>query len=111
LVASANVNELECFIKFSNEVGAAESIATRHNSTRARDVPDKLPADLMSAPAVLVRRDGHMLPLEPLYDSPQLGLVPHPGWRQDRHHLYLPPQALPGPLCSASSATLPRTTP
>jgi hypothetical protein len=57
-------------IKFSNELGAAKSVATRHNSARARYVPDELSADLLHAPAVLVRRDGHVLPLEPLYGSP-----------------------------------------
>jgi hypothetical protein len=54
LDANANVNEPEFFIKFSNELGAAESVATRHNSAQARDVPDELPADLLRAPAVLV---------------------------------------------------------
>jgi hypothetical protein len=47
LDASANVNEPEFVMKFSNELGAAESVATRHNSARARDVPDELPADLV----------------------------------------------------------------
>jgi hypothetical protein len=70
LDASANVNEPEYFIKFSNELGAAESVATRHNSARARDVPDELLADLLRALAVLVSRDGHVLPLEQLYDIP-----------------------------------------
>jgi hypothetical protein len=31
----ATANEPEFFIKFSNELGAAESIATRHNRARA----------------------------------------------------------------------------
>jgi hypothetical protein len=71
LDASANVNEPELFIKFSNEkLGAAESVATRHNSARARDLLDELPADLLHAPAVLVCRDGQLPPLEPLYDGP-----------------------------------------
>jgi hypothetical protein len=35
LDSSANVDEPEFFIKFSNELGAAESVATRHNSARA----------------------------------------------------------------------------
>jgi hypothetical protein len=35
LDASANVNEPERFVKFSNELVAAESVATRHNSALA----------------------------------------------------------------------------
>jgi hypothetical protein len=50
LDANANVNELEFFIKFSNKVGAAETVATRHNSY-GRDVPD----DWLQAPSMLVR--------------------------------------------------------
>jgi transposase InsO family protein len=70
LNANANVNEPEFFIKFSNDLGAAETVATRHNSARARDVLEELPATLLRVTAVLVHRDGHMPPLEPLYDSP-----------------------------------------
>jgi hypothetical protein len=67
LNVSANVVP-EFFAKFLNELGAAKSVATRHNSARARDMPDEVPADLLRAPAVLVRRDGHVLPLQPLYE-------------------------------------------
>jgi hypothetical protein len=70
LDSSTNVNELEFLIKFSNESGAAESVATRHNSAQARDMPDELPANMLHAPAVLVHLDGHMPPLEPLYNGP-----------------------------------------
>jgi hypothetical protein len=49
-------------------LGGAESVPTWHNS--ARDVPIELPADLLRAHAVLVRRDCHVPPLEPLYDRP-----------------------------------------
>jgi hypothetical protein len=41
----------------------------------------------------------------------QLGLVPHPGQRQDLHHLHQPPQALPGPLRATSRAPPPRMAP
>jgi hypothetical protein len=34
LDSSAKVNELEFLNKFSNEMGAAESVATRHNSAQ-----------------------------------------------------------------------------
>jgi transposase InsO family protein len=80
LDANANVNEPEFFIKFSSELGAAESVATRHNSARAQDVPDELPADLLRAPAFLVRRDGHVPPLEPLYDGPYRMLACSRDW-------------------------------
>jgi hypothetical protein len=33
-------------------------------------MPDELPAELLRAPVVLVHRDGHVLPLEPLYGGP-----------------------------------------
>jgi hypothetical protein len=68
------------FIKFSNELGAAESIATRHNSARAQDMLDELPADLLHAPAVLVRRDVHVSPLELLYDGPYRMLARSRDW-------------------------------
>jgi hypothetical protein len=43
--------------------------------------------------------------------GPQPGPVPHPGRRQDGHHLHQPPQALPGPLSAASGASPPWMTP
>jgi Integrase core domain len=64
------VNEVEFFQKFSKAVGAAEIINTRHNVARAQQAPEDLPVDLLQAEAVLVRRDGHVPPLAPLYDGP-----------------------------------------
>jgi hypothetical protein len=46
LDANANVNEPEFFIKFSNEFGAAESVATQQ-CTGSKDMPDELPANLL----------------------------------------------------------------
>jgi hypothetical protein len=37
---------------------------------RAQQAPEDLPVDLLRAEAVLVRRDGHVPPLAPLYDAP-----------------------------------------
>jgi hypothetical protein len=66
----ANFNESDFFKKFSKEIGAAETLPTRHNVARAQQAPEDLPADLLRAEAVLVRRDGHMPPLALLYDGP-----------------------------------------
>jgi len=43
---------------------------TRHNTAASRAAPTELPAALLTAPYVLVRRDGHVPPLELLYDGP-----------------------------------------
>ena len=43
---------------------------TRHNTAEGRTAPAELPAALLTAPYVLVRRDGHVPPLELLYDGP-----------------------------------------
>jgi hypothetical protein len=67
---NANLNASEFFKKFSKAVGAAEIIPTRHNVARAQQAPEDLPADLLCAEAVLVRRDDHVPPLEPLYNGP-----------------------------------------
>jgi hypothetical protein len=81
----------------------------------ARDVLDELPADLLWATSVLVWRDGHLPPLEPLYNSPyrmpQPRLVPHASRQQDGHHLHQPPQALSGPCSAASGPPMPWLTP
>jgi hypothetical protein len=37
---------------------------------RTQQAPEDLPVALLRAEAVLVRRDGHVLPLAPLYDGP-----------------------------------------
>jgi hypothetical protein len=59
------------FLKnFSQAVGVVAIIPTMHNVDRAQRAPEYLPANLLRAEAVLVRRDGHVLPLEPLYNSP-----------------------------------------
>jgi hypothetical protein len=55
---------------FSQAVGAAEIIPTRHNVARAQQAPEDLPADLLRAEAVLGRRDIHEPLLAPLYDGP-----------------------------------------
>jgi Integrase core domain len=67
---NANFNESDFFKKFSKEIGAAETLPTRHNVARAQQAPEDLTADLLRAEAVLVRRDGHVPPLAPLYNGP-----------------------------------------
>ena len=43
---------------------------TRHNTAAACQPPPQLPDDLARASMVFVRRDGHVPPLQPLYDGP-----------------------------------------
>ena len=45
-----------------------------HNTAEGARAPTQLPADLATATHVLVRRDGHVPPLAPLYDGPYLVL-------------------------------------
>jgi hypothetical protein len=56
--------------QFSKTLNAAEHTATRHNTAAAHQLPPRLPDDLAHAPTVFVRRDGHVSPLQPLYDGP-----------------------------------------
>ncbi len=56
--------------QFSKTLSTAKHSATRHNTAAAHRPPPQLPDDLARAPTVFVRRDGHVLPLQPLYDGP-----------------------------------------
>ncbi len=69
--------------QFSKTLSAAEHAATRHNTAAARQPPPRLPDDLARAPTVYVRRDGHIPPLQPLYDGPYAVV------RRSLHHFTL----------------------
>jgi hypothetical protein len=56
--------------QFSKTLSAAEHTATRHNTAATRQPPPLLPDDLARALTVFVRRDGHVPPLQPLYNGP-----------------------------------------
>jgi hypothetical protein len=56
--------------QFSKTLSAAEHSATRHNTAAAPQPPPQLPVDLARTLTVFVRRDGHVPPLQPLYDGP-----------------------------------------
>jgi hypothetical protein len=56
--------------QFSKTLSTAEHSATRHNTAAGHRPPPQLPDDLPRAPTVFVRRDGHIPPLQPLYDGP-----------------------------------------
>ena len=62
---------------------AAPPPPTRHNTAASRLPPPELPDALVRAPTVLVRRDGHVPPLQPLYDGPYTVL------RRSLHHFTL----------------------
>ncbi len=64
-------------------MSAAEHTATRHNTAAARQPPPRLPDDLARAKMVFVRRDGHVPPLQPLYDGPYAVI------RRSLHHFTL----------------------
>jgi hypothetical protein len=66
---NAKLDESKFFQNFSEAVGAAEIIPTRHNVARSQQAPEDLPVDLLRAEAVLVHRDCHVPPLAPLYDG------------------------------------------
>jgi hypothetical protein len=69
--------------QFSKTLSAAEHSATRHNTAAAHRPPQQLPDDLACAPTVFVRRDGHVPPLQPLYDGPYTVI------RRSLHHFTL----------------------
>jgi hypothetical protein len=55
-------------ITFSKTLHVSAPSLPRHNSST--DLPSELPAELLSAPLVWVRRGGLLPPLQPLYNSP-----------------------------------------
>ncbi len=65
--------------QFSKTLSAAEHPSTQHH----RRLPPKLPDNLARALTVLVRQDGHILPLQSLYDGPYAVL------RRSVHHFTL----------------------
>ena len=69
--------------QFSKTLSAAEHATTRHNTAAARLPPPRLPDDLARATMVFVRRDGHVPPLQPLYDGPYTVI------RRSLHHFTL----------------------
>jgi transposase InsO family protein len=69
--------------QFSKTLSAAEHATTRHNTAAARQPPPRLPDDLARATMVFVRRDGHVPPLQPLYDGPYAVI------RRSLHHFTL----------------------
>ena len=69
--------------QFSKTLSAAEHSATRHNTAAAHRPPPQLPDDLARASMVFVRRDGHVPPLQPLYDGPYTVI------RRSLHHFTL----------------------
>jgi hypothetical protein len=71
---------LEQFYKI---LSAAEHTATRHNTAAAHRPPPQLPDDLAHALTVFVRRDGHVPPLQPLYEGPN-AVIP-----RSQHHFML----------------------
>jgi hypothetical protein len=56
--------------QFSKTLSAAEHLSNRHNTAAARRPPPQLPNDLVCSPTVFVRQDGHVPPLQLLYDGP-----------------------------------------
>jgi hypothetical protein len=66
--------------QFSKTLTAAEHSSTRPHRRRP---PPRLPDDLARLPTVFMRRDGHVPPLQPLYDGPY-GVL-----RRSLHHFTL----------------------
>jgi hypothetical protein len=62
---------VESIIKnFQKALDAPAFSLPRHNSSSSLHLPSELPAKLLSARLVWVRRGGAMLPLQPLYNCP-----------------------------------------
>ena len=58
------------FPQTEQTLSRSENLTTRHNTAAAHVHRTELPAVLLTAPFVLVRQDGHVLPLAPLYYGP-----------------------------------------
>jgi len=71
------------FLRQMAALGDSPPPPTRHNTAVGRQPPEELPDALLRAPTVLVRRDGHVPPLQPLYDGPYAVL------RRSLHHFTL----------------------
>ncbi len=69
--------------QFSKTLSAAEHTSTRHNTAATRQPPSQLPDDLAHALTVFLRWNGHVPPLQPLYDGPYAVL------RSSLHHFML----------------------
>jgi transposase InsO family protein len=80
---SPELPSAEFLTQFSKTLSSAEIVSARHNTAAARRQPPQLPDTLSRAPSVFIRRDGHVPPLQPLYDGPYTVL------RRSLHHFTL----------------------
>ena len=53
-----------------NSMSGFQPVPPRHNTPAADTLPEVIPAELSSCPMVFICKDGHVAPLDPLYDSP-----------------------------------------
>jgi len=58
-----------------NSMSGFRPVPARHNTPEVPDLPQQVPISLTTCPMVLVRRDGHVPPLSPLYEGPYKVLV------------------------------------
>ncbi len=89
-----------------------QPVKPAHNTASGARAPIQLTAALASATHVLVRRDGHVPPLAPLYDGPYKVLQRSPHFppsdgRQAGHSLHQPPHCGTGGPGHAASRTAP----
>ena len=70
LVSDPETSLDDFLMQIKSTLSRSENLSTRHNTAADRIHPTELPADLLDATHVLVRRDGHVPPLAPLYDGP-----------------------------------------
>ena len=69
-VSNSELSIADVFFFMSGILRSAENTVARHNTASRQVAPETLPAGLLLAPMVFVRRDGHVPPLTPLYDGP-----------------------------------------
>ena len=70
IVCDSEVSLDQFFPQTEQTLSRSENLTTRHNTAAAHVHRTELPAVLLTAPFVLVRQDGHVLPLAPLYYGP-----------------------------------------
>ena len=74
LVSDPETSLDDFMMQIKSTLSRSENLSTRHNTAADKVQPTELPQDLLDASHVLVRRDGHVPPLAPLYDGPYAAL-------------------------------------
>ena len=68
--SSAHEPPNQFYTNLKDSMSGFSPIPARHNTPSTVQLPEDIPSSLSSCPMVLVRKDGHVPPLAPLYAGP-----------------------------------------